>query len=43
MVEMLTPSGVTNAYAIGARLNGAEIYRFLQLLEQNKIRMVLGI
>ena len=32
------PSGVTNAYAIGARLNGAEIYRFTPVIgtEQNK-------
>ena len=31
------PSGVTNAYAQGARLNGAEIYRFTQVIgtEQN--------
>ena len=31
------PSGVTNAYAIGARLNGAEIYRFTPVIgtEQN--------
>ena len=32
------PSGVTNAYAIGARLNGAEIYRFTPVIgtEQSK-------
>tara|TARA_B100000963_G_scaffold19710_1_gene14943 strand:- start:2212 stop:4425 length:2214 start_codon:yes stop_codon:yes gene_type:complete len=31
------PSGVTNAYAMGARLNGAEIYRFTPVIgtEQN--------
>ena len=34
------PSGVTNAYAVGARLNGAEIYRFTPVIgtEQNSDR-----
>ncbi len=42
MVEVdgghVDPSGVTHAYAAGARANGAEIHRFTPVLETNPVR-----